>query len=576
VTITPPKTKKRKASLDPVRHYAEEVLNGGIVAGPYVRLAGERHLEDLQQGGKRGIRYDNDLAQVAFEFWGQLSLPEGGAFVLLPWQSFVIGSLLAWLGPDGYRRFRTAYIETGKGNGKSPLIGGIALYGLFVDDEPMPEIFAAATKKEQAKICFDDALNICKNSEILEGRYQDFKNAIYCPENGGSFKPISADKKKSGPRPHIALVDEWHEHETDTVVSMLRAGFKGRNQPLIVKITNTPQKETTPCGKDRDYSIKILNKVYTNDQWFAYVCSLDKEDDWKDEDVWEKANPSLGTIITKKYLRERVQEAEGIPDNESETKRLNFCFMTGKAKRSIDLVQWDRNNPSLLVTPEQRAAEYKAWSQTLRNRECFGGLDLGKVSDLTCYNLFFPPSEEFPRPAWLAWYWCPEEDIIARSKKGVPYDVWQRLGWLYATEGNTTDFDFVESEIIKLHGLYKIVRSAYDRTFAGEIVQHLIDQGCSMLDFGQGFVSMTTPTEYLLRYVKGGLLDHGSHPITRWCAENLVCARDPAGNIKPDKEKSAEKIDGISAGSMSIGAWLDKREKPQGPSVYEKKGQLLA
>jgi phage terminase large subunit-like protein len=564
------KTKAKRKSKDPVRFYAEEVLASTIVAGPYVRLACQRHLEDLQQGIREGLRYDNDLAHVAFDFWGKLSLPEGGPFELFNWQQFVIGNLFGWLGPDGFRRFRTGYIETGKGNGKSPLVSGIGLYGLFIDDEPLPEIYVAATKKEQAKICFADAVNICNNSEFLEGRYQDFKNSIYCPENGGSFKPVSADKKQSGPRPHIALIDERHEHETDVIVSMMRAGFKGRDQPLLVMITNTPQKETTPCGKDRDYTIKILNKVYKNDQWFGYVCSLDKEDDWKDESVWEKANPSLGTVVTRKYLRERVKEAEGILDKEAETKRLNFCIMTSSSRRAIDIVQWDKKNPPVIVSPQQRAAEYRAWAETLRGRECFGGLDLGKVSDLTAYNLFFPPTQEYPRPAWLAWYWCPEEDIVTRSRNGVPYDVWNRLGWITATEGNTTDFDLVEADIIGLHGLYNIVRTAFDRTFAGEIVQHLIAEGCEMLDFGQGYVSMTTPTEYLLRYVKGNLLDHGSNPITRWCAENLVCSKDPAGNLKPDKERSPEKIDGMSAGIMSIGAWLDKRpKKSSGPGGAE-------
>lgn len=570
------KTKARKAQLDPVKHYAEEVLGGGIVAGPYVRLACVRHLEDLQEGRRRGLNYDRDLAQVAFEFWSQLSLPEGDPFVLLPWQVFNVGSILAWLGPDGYRRFRVAYIEAGKGQGKSPLMGGLGLYGSYVDDEALPENYVCATKREQAKICWGDAVNICKNSEIFEGRYQAFTNSLYFPENGGTLKPMSADKKQSGFRPHFGLIDELHEHPNDVIVSMVRAGFKRRRQPLLVEITNTPQTEHSICGKHRDYSIKVLKKVYQNDQWFAYICGLDEGDDWRNEGVWEKANPSLGTVVSLKYLRERVQEASGIKDQEDEVKRLNFCIMTSGSKRSIDLAQWDKNNPSVHVPMEELAANYHKWAESLRGRECYGGLDLGKVSDLSSYQLFFPPSEEHPRPALLGWYWCPEEDIVARSRAGVPYDVWHRLGWIEATEGNTTDFDFIEKKIIDLHKLFKIVRTAYDRTFAGEIVQHLMAEECAMLDFGQGFMSMTTPTEHLMRYIKAASLDHGSHPVTRWCAENLVCRKDPAGNIKPDKEKSAEKIDGISAGINGIGAWLDKREKPDGPSVYEEKGQLLA
>jgi len=561
VSHNPPKTKRRKANLDPVRGYADAVLDGSIVAGPYVRLACERHLEDLRDGAARGLKFDLDLSHTVFGFWEGLRLPEGEVFELLAWQKFCVGSMLAWLGPDGYRRFRTAYLEAGKGNGKSPMLGGVGLYGLTVDDEPLPEIYAFATKKDQARICWQDADKIAKNSPILQGHITHFKHQLYCEANNGLFKPISSDTKQSGPRPHMGLGDEIHEHRTDEAISMMRAGFKRRNQPLLMMMTNTPKAEKTVCGSLRDYSIKVLKKVYNNDQWFSYVCSLDEGDSWKNEDVWPKANPSLGSIVTLKYLRERVQEAEGIPDKEAEVKRLNFCIMTAGANRSINLAQWDKNNPPIHVTAEQRAAEYHQFAELHRGRECFGGLDLGKVSDLSAYNLFFPPNEKFPRPAWLTWYWCPEEDITERSKSGVPYDTWSKLGWIKATPGNTTDYDFIKADIVKIHGHYQVIRNAIDRTFGGELVQHLQEEGCDMLDFGQGFLSMTTPTEYLLRYIKAAELEHGSHPVTRWCAENLVCSRDPAGNLKPDKERSPEKIDGMSAGIMSIGAWLDKRPK---------------
>ncbi len=575
MTITPPKTKKRKASLDPVRHYAEEVLNGGIVAGPYVRLAGERHLVDLRDGGRRGLRYDRDLAQVAFDFCGMLNLPEGDPFDLLSWQQFVVGNLLAWLGPDGYRRFRTAYLESSKGSGKSPLLGFIALYGLFVDDEQLPEIYAAATKREQAKICWNDGANIAKNSEALEGRYQLFVNNLFCPENGGFFRPISADVKLSGPRPHIVLIDELHEHPNDKVVSMLRAGFKRRRQPLMVEMTNTPHSEHTICGKHRDYSIKVLKQVYQNDQWFAYVCSLDEGDDWKNEAVWEKANPSLGTVVSVKYLRERVQEAEGIRDQEDEVKRLNFCIMSTGSKRAINLNQWDKNNPTVHVPLEQQAAAYRLFAEKLRGRKCYGGLDVGLVSDLTAYVLFFPPTESDPCAYFLSWYWCPEADIEQRSKAGVPYAVWNNLGFLKATEGETTDLAFVLNDIIALHSYYQIVRTAYDRTFAKSLIDPLMKEGCEVLEYGQGDLSMNPPMCEILRWIKSAQIRHGSHPITRWCAENLVCRKGPTGLIKPDKERSPEKIDGISAMAMSVGGWLHNKDD-DGTSVYEQKGQLLA
>jgi len=266
-------------------------------------------------------------------------------------------------------------------------------------------------------------------------------------------------------------------------------------------------------------------------------------------------------------LEKQVEEADGIPDQEANVARLNFCCWSQKATRAIDLELWDKNNPSTQLSLKELALIQEQRENQLLGRRCYGGLDLASVSDLSCYVLFFPSIGELPAEL-LAWFWCPEDDIAKRSKRDkVPYDAWERHGFLTATPGNVTDFSFINHRIIGLHGRYDVRDNGFDRAFAMAMIQVLQDAGCKVTQFGQGFLSMNAPVKELLRMVKSGTIRHGSHPILRFCAQNLVCAKDPAGNLKPDKEKSPEKIDGISASCNAIGRCLVA--EPQEPNSAE-------
>ena len=575
---TPAKTRARRQQLDPTLAYAEDVLAGRVVAGPWVRLAAQRHVEDLRDGPKRGLRFDRELAQVQFDFYRLLQTPEGNPFELIDWQEFVIGSIFGWVEADGFRRFITAYIETGKGSGKSPLLAGIALSGLIIDDEPLPEIYAAATKRDQAKICWGDAVQIYDNSVALSGedgrpgRCEKFVNNLYCPETGGCFKPISADaKKSSGPRPYIVLADEVHEHPNGDLLRILRAGFKRRRQPLMLEITNSGKNLHSVCYQHHEYSIKVLQRTLQNDTWFAYVCALDEGDDWKnDRRCWPKANPSLacGRIITERYLQDQVDEAKGMPANEATVARLNFCVWSQEDVKAINMQFWNKGGPPPMTSLDELRPSYDGLIEKLRGRRCFGGLDLAKVDDMSAFVLFFPATAEESAYA-LCWYWCPQDDILARSQRDgldCSYEVWARFGFLIPTHGNTTDFGFITKKILELLPSFQVEEIAYDRTFAGEVVQALIAEGVKMKDFGQGFYSMGAPTGELLRLVKGGQLHHGGHPVLRLNAASLVTDTDPAGNLKPDKSKSTDRIDGISALCNAIGNSLaaPKEQKVQG------------
>ncbi|MEO7178373.1 MAG: terminase large subunit, partial [Allosphingosinicella sp.] len=330
-----------KKALDPVSAYARSVLSGQQIAGPDVRAACERHERDLKEGPKRGLTFDRAISGRAIAFFSEVLKLNGGEhegkpFVLQPWQAFIVGSLFGWLAPDGFRRFRTGYIEVGKGSGKSPMAAGIGLYCLTGDNESRAEVYAAATKKDQAMILFRDAVAMRDLSPELSARLTKHGGAqcwnLAYARTGSFFRAISSEEGQSGPRPHCSLIDEVHEHPTGTVIDMLSLGQKGRRQPLTLEITNSGFDRTSICFGHHEYSQRVVRsrpgEADFNDQWFAFVCGLDEGDDPLadgQEACWLKANPNLGVSIQREYLEKEVREARGMPAKASKVRRLNFC-----------------------------------------------------------------------------------------------------------------------------------------------------------------------------------------------------------------------------------------------------------
>lgn len=552
-----------------VTAYATAVVAGEIVAGRLVRLACQRHLDDLANGEARGLHFDETKADRAIEFVERFCRLAGGEhegrpFILQPWQAFIFGSLFGWMKGE-VRRFRTAYVEAAKGNGKSPLAAAVGLYMLVADGEARAEVYAAATKKEQAMVLFRDAVAMVDQSPSLAARIKpsgvkDREWLLSYPATASFFKPIANDSGQSGPRPHCGLIDEIHEHKDATVLDLLEKGVKGRRQPLMLEITNSGHDRHSVCWQHHDYSEQVLTGAAPNDSWFAYVCGLDacpkcREaglrapsdecpdcDQWSDERTWPKANPNLGVSISADYLRQEVRKAEGMPAKQDVTKRLNFCIWTeGGSARGIDLDLWDRGKEPFDI-------------EELAGRTCYGGMDLALVCDISALVLLFPPIEEEEKWKVLCWFWIPEEDIRQRSKRDkVPYEVWLREGLVCSTPGNSTDFEYIEAAILDLSSTYDIREIGFDRTFAGRIVHNLEQEGIMMVQFGQGFLSMGPATSELLRMLKGEMLQHAGNPVLRWMVRNAAMASDPAGNLKPDKKRSSEKIDGVTALCMAVG-----------------------
>lgn len=561
-----PKTKRRAprkaAPLDRATDFARRVLDGEVIAGPHVRDACARHLRDLHEGTARGLTWSVEAATEAIAFFEEVLRLNGGAFEGQPfmldgWQAFIVGSLYGWLRGD-VRRFRVAYVETGKGSGKSPLAAGIGMKGLTADGEARAEVYAAATKKDQAMVLFRDAVAMYQQSPELYGRLtpsgvgENVWNLGY-RATGSWFRPISADDGQSGPRPHVALIDEVHEHKTAQVVEMMRAGTKSRRQALIFMITNSGAGKNTPCGIYHDYACEVAagrrkdGTPAIDDAFFSFVCGLDEGDDpLTDESCWPKANPSLQFkgLPGVQYLREQVTEARGMPAKEAIVRRLNFCQWTAAVNPWLSAVVW-----------EPCRADFTA--EDLRGRRAYGGLDLSSTTDLTAFVLLIEPDQAGEPWRILPWCWLPDEGLNDRCQRDrVDYLAWKKAGHLETTPGRAISKRHVLQRVVQICEAFEVQSIAYDRWRMADLKQIAEDEGATlpeMVEFGQGFKDMSPALDQFETAILNRQVQHNGHPVLTWCAANAVTDSDPAGNRKLNKIKATGRIDLVVAAVMAYG-----------------------
>lgn len=553
------------------------MVEGRAIAGPIVRAACERHIRDLAAG-----RWTWDVAAVkrAVGFFRDVLRLNGGEFedapfALQPWQCFVVGSIFGWKGPDGYRRFRTAFILTGKGSGKSPLAAGVGLYMLTADDEPRAEVYAAASKKDQATILFRDAVAMVRQSPQLSQRL-GFSGGLGREWNidyiatGSFFRPISSDDGQSGPRPHCSLLDEVHEHRDNSMVELQRAGTKGRRQALIFMITNAEASRTGVCAQYRDYAGKVCRGELADDSFFAYVAALDENDDpFKDESCWAKANPSLGVTFTEKYLREQVTQARGMPAKEAIVRRLNFCQPTDAAEHWIGSDLWD-------------AAQEEFDIEDMIGKPCWLGLDLSSKRDLTALAAVWREGDRL----WSrSWFWTPGDTLDERARTdNVPYRAWLTQGHLFAPPGRIIDKTDVAEFVSALAASHDVQAMAYDQAQADEFIAACDETGLDawiwqgpekpdgvglkLIRHGQGFAGYnSTHSLWMPRSVSSieeeiiaRRLRISPNPVLTWNAASAVLMSDPSGNRKWDKRKATGRIDGMVALAMAVGAAVGSPE----------------
>ncbi len=556
--------------------YVDDVLSGELVACRWVKLACERHRADLATGHERGLWFDETAARVAIAFFSVLHHWKGewgGEPVTLdPCQQFWLWSLFGWKREDGTRRFRTAYLEVGRKNGKTTIAAGIGLYLAFVEGEPGAEVYTAATKRDQAKICHKDATEMVRRSPQLRKLVGVYRDNLHHVDSGSKFEPLSADYNTlDGLNIHGTIADELHAWPGTELWGVLKTAVGSRRQPLTLAITTAGMDQHGICYQQREYVTRILKSIVEDDSYWGIIYTLDNrldwpdledDDDWQEEGNWKKANPLLG--VSKKWdtMRSDANEAANKPAELNNFLRYHMNIWTQATVRWINPVHW--------AACGQLAVDEEA----LAGRRCYGGLDLSSTGDITALALMFLPEAGEEAYQAIVRCWLPEENMLERVRRDqVPYDVWARQGYITLTPGNVIDYDWILAEIGELMGRYEIVEIGFDRWGASKIQTDLMDMGGSnfVVPIGQGFASMSPPMKDLEVKIGNQTLAHGNNPVLTWMADNTVARSDPAGNIKPDKEKSREKIDGIVALIMAN----DRASREGGISMYEEEDLFI-
>lgn len=514
--------------------------------------------------------FDERAADVAVRFFERLLIQSKGEwagepFLLLDWERRVIREVFGWKRPDGTRRYRTAYLEVSRKNGKSTFCAGIALYLLEADGEPGAEVYSAAADREQAAIVFEEAKNMVSASPVLSKRSQVFKRSIVVPSERSVYKVLSADAyTKHGLNASGVVFDELHAQPNRDLWDVLKTSMGARRQPLMVAITTAGFDRNSICWEQHEYAVGVLNGTIEDESFFAYIAAADPEDDWQDEATWARANPGLGVTVKLEYLREEARRAAQTPAYENTFRRLHLNQWTQQETRWLPIHEWDACG----------AAEVNATA--LGARTCYAGLDLASTTDIAGLVLVFPDGEDPECYDILPFFWIPGANIQDRVRRDkVPYDAWVRQGLVMATEGNVIDYKAIMVKLDELAQRYDIKELAYDRWGATQLIQDLQDQGMNVIPFGQGFASMSPPTKELLNLVLANRVRHGGHPVLRWMAGNMVVRQDPAGNLKPDKSRSTEKIDGMVALIMGLDRATRKLDESDRSAYDDKDKELL-
>lgn len=554
------------AAAEIVRAYCAGVLDGTVPAGELIRLCVQRHLDDLQHGPARGLRFDQGKADAAVAFFSYLKHSKGEwagqAFALAPWQVFILSVLFGWLKSDGSRRYRTAYVELPRKNGKSTMGAGVGLKLAFADDEPGAEVYSAATKKDQAAIVHGEAMRMVKATPALDAKIQSYKHSLSREAKHQTYLPLGADEDTlDGLNVHAAIVDELHAHKTRGVFDLMESGTSARRQPMLFVITTagTDQSATSICWEQHIYGEQLLRKIIEDDSYFVFISALDDKDAWDDERSWYKANPNLGISKKVEYMREQARKAKNMPSKLNSFLRLDLNRWTQQVTRWIDMTLWDENAGAGID------------ENALAGRPCYGGLDLSSVSDLTAWVMLFPDPIVTDRLQVLVRLWCPQARLHDETNRyRDQYQAWERLGWLRVTPGNAIDYEAIEKQIAEDAEQFNILEVAIDRLFQGyQTAMRLQDHlGLTVAACGMGYMSMAGPCKEFERRLLGRHLQHGGNPILKWMANNVAVRQDPAGNLKPDKDSSQGKIDGI----VGILLALDRVMRQAQASVYESRG----
>lgn len=499
--------------------------------------------------GERVVSFIEMLKQSKGK-WG------GHRIQLMDWQKYqVIIPLFSWIKANGLRRFNRAYIEIPKKNGKSTLCAGLANYFLLADPEPGAEVYGAGTDRDQAGIVFREAASMLRKSE-LAGVVKIIDSTKTITYGDSMYHALAADADSSeGKNIHALIFDELHAQRNRAFFDSLIYGGAARTQPMLISITTAGYNRESICWEEREVARQVLEGIsdIAVPHIFAYISCADENDDWTSEETWKKANPSYGLIIDPEEMKAACDTAKLSPAKVNRFKRYRLNIWTHGEERAVEPEAW-------------RACAAEFDEKDLLGRECYGGLDLAKKHDLAALVLTFPPVKKDEAIKQLAYAWCPKEKIMDRTyKNGVNYETWVDQGWLRATHGETIDYEAIEITIGKeLREKFNIKIIGYDRWGSWEAVPRMEkDYQLVFQPFGQGYASMSGPTSDWIRHITQKRIAHNGNPVFEWNVCNLILQEDAAGNIKPDKEASKEKIDVAVASIMSLGICLKEFSQSQ-------------
>lgn len=563
--------------------YAKKVVSGKIPACRFVKLACKRQLEDLKRWSdshaplipppsskkktKRKIQpyyWDPEKAERICRFIENLSHIKGatGTIVLQPWQVFILTTIFGWVKPDGTRRFRTAYNEIPRKNGKSTMAAGVGLFMLTRDDEPGAEVYSAAVKKDQSKIVFDAAKEMCSKDPELRDFYgvEVLTNSIFVNETASFFKPLSREAgAEEGSNVHCGLVDELHRHKTRETFDVLKTGTAGRAQPLIFIITTAGSDQAGICFQERIYVTKILEGTVVDDTYFGIIFGIDDEDDWRKESSWRKANPNYNISVNPEVIKAEFKNAVEMASAQNTflTKHLNRWVNADSAWMPIEA--WEAcKDKSLRI-------------EDFRFEECRAGLDLSTRRDITCKAKIFKRDDIYY--GFLDSY-LPEDNVHDKAHaETAHYEGWAIDGLLTLTPGNMIDLDFIEESVRDDLSNYEFPKGSYgyDPWQAAQMVGRLMDDDAPMIEVKPNVPNFSEPMKFWEALVIAGKFRHDGNPILTWMVSNVVCHRDAKDNIYPRKQQPKNKIDGVVAMLTAFNRWLAVSED-DGPSVYEERG----
>lgn len=510
--------------------------------------------------------YHQKSAQDALRFFSEgLSHVTGKwnkkPFYLDEWQVPIIEDIFGWKRRvDGTRRFRMVNLFMARKNGKSELASGIGLFGLAADKEPRAEVYSVAGDRGQASIIFNTACDMVLASEDLSRALNVYQHHIFYPKYNSTYKVLSSESKtKFGFNPHFTLFDELFVQPNERLYEALTTAGGTRSQPLHVNISTAGFDPLTLCGDVWNHSVQVLNGVVEDDELYTVMYSVPEDADWTDENIWKLANPALGTFLSIDALRSQFKRAHESIEKQNSFKRFRLNMWTQQETRWLDLDRWD----------SCKAENPEDLRDDLRGKICYGGLDLASRMDLVALALDFPiGTSKFKS---LMFYWCPEKSIEQRARKDrVPYDAWARAGYLRPTPGNVVDYDFIRRDINELAKEFKLAKLGIDEWNSTQLGVQLKGDGIEVIPLRQGFKTLSEPMKEIEKIVVDRALEHDGSPVMRWNVNNVAPEKDAMDNIKPSKELSREKIDGVTALVMAHG--LTIREPVAKGSAYDSHG----